>query len=68
MHCMQHIDYREVDVKVVIFRKFFARRNRNMRGAHFFPFFFFYKKVLGGRERCEAGRPADYVPGETLHS
>ena len=61
-----------INVKVVIFRNFFARRYRNMRGAQFFYlslffiFFFFLTKCEAAGKKCKAGRLADYIPGETL--
>ena len=50
------------DVKVVIFRNFFARCYRNMRGAPFFFFLFFFFLT----KKCKAGRLADCTAGETL--
>ena len=67
--CMQHVDYRDVHtlhdpitVKVVIFKILFARRN------FFFLQFLFLQKSEAAGKKCEMGRLADYIPGETLPS
>ena len=43
-----------INVKVVIFRNFFARCYRNMRGTHFL-IKFLSKKVRGGRKKVQGG-------------